>query len=77
MHLFDLHTPIVLPSEFNDDKFGESNYEKMISAIDLWIGKIINEIDLENTLIVLTADHGEYVPVIHHNNEIINFEGVK
>ena len=36
--------------------------------------EIINEIDLENTLIVLTADHGEYVPVIHHNNEIINFE---
>ncbi len=74
IHLFDLHTPIIPPSEFNNKQFGESNYEKMISAIDFWIGKIINKIDLENTLIVLTADHGEYVPVIHHNNKIINFE---
>ena len=74
IHLFDLHTPIILPSEFDDKQYGESNYEKMISAIDHWIGKIINKVDLENTLIILTADHGEYVPVIHHNNEIINFE---
>ena len=74
VHLFDLHTPIVLPDEYKDAKFGESNYEKMISAMDYWLGKIINEIDLEKTLIIITADHGEYVPVIRYNNELLNFE---
>jgi len=46
------------PSEINDSKFGKNNYERIISAQDKWIGKIIDQIDLKNTLIVFTSDHG-------------------
>ena len=46
------------PTEINDPKFGKNNYERIISAQDKWIGKIIDQIDLNNTLIVFTADHG-------------------
>ncbi|MDC0186958.1 sulfatase-like hydrolase/transferase [Candidatus Nitrosopelagicus sp.] len=46
------------PHEINDSKFGKNNYERIISAQDKWIGKIIEKIDLENTLVVFTADHG-------------------
>ena len=74
IHVFDLHSPITIPESFSDKKFGLSKYEKEISAIDYWIGKIIEKIDLKNTLIILTADHGEYIPVIEHNNKIINLE---
>jgi arylsulfatase A-like enzyme len=69
-----LHAPITIPKSFSDKKFGSSKYEKQISAIDFWIGKIIGKINLQNTLIILTADHGEYVPVIEYNNKIINLE---
>ena len=74
IHIFDLHTPITVPKSFSDKKFGSSKYEKQISAIDFWIGKIIGKINLQNTLIILTADHGEYVPIVEYNNKIINLE---
>ena len=33
-------------------------YERIISAQDKWIGQIIEQVNLENTLIILTSDHG-------------------
>jgi len=74
VHIFDLHTPVIVPPEFNNKNFGKSQYERMISAIDHWIGKILQEIDLDNTLIILTADHGEYIPIINKKEGEINLE---
>ena len=74
VHINDLHQPIIIPKDFHDDKFGKTDYEKMVSAIDFWIGKFLQEIDLENTLVVLTADHGEYVRSLKIDDKIINFE---
>lgn len=61
--LMDLHWPRVIPSSFNDKVFGDNEYEKAILVIDFWIGKFLKQIDFERTLVVLTADHGEYVPI--------------
>ena len=74
VHANDLHFPIKVPKKFCDDKFGNSNFEKQISAIDSWIGKIFNNINLKNTIFVITADHGTYIPSITIENEILNFE---
>ena len=74
IHLFDLHSPVVVPKEFDDGKFGKSNYEKQVSAIDSWIGSLLKFIDKKNTIIILTADHGEYIPVIQDGDNIINLE---
>ena len=47
----------------------------MVSAIDYWIGEIIKNVDLENTLVVLTADHGDYIPSYRTwYNETIDLE---
>ena len=64
IHLMDLHQEIAVPEMFDDIKFGETKYDRVVSAIDFWIGKIINKIDLENTLVVITSDHGDNIPVI-------------
>ena len=40
----------------------------MISGIDFWIGKILQKINLENTLVVLTSDHGNFLPVKSSND---------
>jgi len=63
IHLFDLHGKVTLDGtggfqKFNNEKFGKNNYEKVFSAMDEWIGKIISKINLENTLVIVTADHG-------------------
>lgn len=60
----DLHAPFYLPPEFNSEKFGKTRYDRMVSAIDFWIGKFLQKIDLEKTLVIISADHGDYIPVI-------------
>ena len=46
----------------------------MVSAIDVWIGRILEKIDLNKTLVVLTADHGEYVPDKTNDEQEIQYE---
>ncbi len=67
IHLLDLH-PLregKIPKgleKFTDEKFGKNNYSKTVSSIDEVLGKIINQIDLSKTTIILTSDHGERIP---------------
>jgi arylsulfatase A-like enzyme len=73
-HLLDLHSPVSPPKEFDNEKFGLSKYERMVSAIDFWIGKFLEKIEIKNTLVIVTADHGEYIPLLKIGDEIISFE---
>ncbi len=68
LHLLDLHGSATFqlsdgPKKYENKKYGSNQYERMVSAMDEWIGKIIDKINLENTLIVITSDHGSEVGV--------------
>ena len=67
----DLHNLFALPEEYNDEKYGKNNYEKMLSFIDFWLGKFLQNIDLKNTLIVISSDHGSYIPLTQTNPDEI------
>ena len=63
LHLYDLYTPIDYETqtdvkELNDNSFGNTTYERMFSAIDIWIGKILKTIDTKKTIVIITSDHG-------------------
>ena len=72
VHIMDLHRSVnfALPDDFKDEKFGTNEYEKMVSGIDYWIGKILEKIDLTKTLIVITSDHGDFIPISGIDHEI-------
>jgi len=74
LHINDIHFPIVPPIEFDDKKFGSSKYERMISSIDHWIGKFLENIDLKKTLMIITADHGQYIPHVKSGDKFITLE---
>ena len=74
LHIFDLHTPVIVPKNFDKKEFGDSQYEKMVSAIDSWLGTLLEIIDKTNTIVILTADHGEYIPIINKNNVPVSLE---
>ena len=65
-HILDLHPlregrkPIGI-EDFDNEKFGSSLFERTVSSIDFWLGKIFEHID-NNNVIILTADHGERIP---------------
>ena len=52
---------------------GSTNYEKMISSIDEWIGKFLNQINMEETIVIITSDHGDYLSSLTKDKNL-NFE---
>ena len=66
-HIFDIH-PLregIKPTgieDFDNEKNGSSIYARTVSSIDFQLGKILELVDLENTILILTADHGERIP---------------
>ena len=73
-HIDNMHFPIKKPKGFEDEKFGSNNYEKQVSAIDAWIGKILKKIDLEKTLVVIMGDHGSYIQSLKNKSLEIDFQ---
>ena len=65
VHLYDLYvgTSFEIPEGesqeiLTEKKFGVNKYERVLSAMDEWIGKIIGSINKENTFLILSGDHG-------------------
>jgi arylsulfatase A-like enzyme len=62
VHVLGLHRPIRVP---NFEKMSISDrYDRMMEIIDSWLAQILDTVDLKNTLIIITSDHGDYIPVI-------------
>ena len=63
LHLYDLYVGTVFDidhgrsKELSNKKYGDNKYDRILSAMDVWIGKILDNVDLNNTLVILTADH--------------------
>ena len=74
VHLEDLHIPCIVPKNLEHLKLTE-RYDQNISEIDLFIGEIIEKIDTNETLIVITADHGEYISPV--DGPLKEIEGTK
>jgi len=62
LHLYDLYVTFVTEydkSDFlEDERFGKNKYERILSNLDLFFGKLFDEIDFKNTILVMFADHG-------------------
>ena len=69
-----MHLPNWPSKEFDKNEFGVNRYERVVSQVDYWLGKILNSIDKENTIVILTADHGDFVHCIKVEDKIVNFE---
>jgi len=76
VHLMDIRPPYSLPPEFDHDEYGETKYDRMLSYIDSWLGKFFKKIDLDNTIFILTADHGDYISVVDEDLNEIKIPGI-
>jgi len=67
IHLVDVHgtgKTVKVPKQFDHEKFGEIKYDRLLSTIDFWIKNIFKQISMEETLVIITSDHGEYLETI-------------
>ena len=74
LHAMDLHQPITVSKNFDDTKYGDTSYDRKLSEIDHYVGKIIQEIDMKNTIFVITSDHGDYIKSVKTLNTKLNFD---
>jgi len=74
IHITDLHEPIIIPKQFDKLEYGSNQYERQIFAIDHKIGKLIDNVDLQKTQLIVTADHGSYLKNMTVDGKNINFE---
>ena len=70
IHIEDLHRPIRIP-DFEKVSIN-TRYDRMMEIIDSWLSKILDIIDIEKTLLVITADHGDYIPVVDDTPKELN-----
>ena len=63
LHMSNVTRTMEIPKRFDSKEFGENKFERSISLVDYWLGKFLEKIDLESTLLIITADHGDYVPM--------------
>ena len=61
LHLWAVHQPRTVPPSYDRKRYGDTLYERSVSALDQKLGEII-EAAGDDTMVVLTGDHGEYVP---------------
>lgn len=59
LHLRELHVPRYLSKRFHRPEFGHTRYERALSSLDHEVGKILDRVDPDHTLVVVLGDHGE------------------
>jgi arylsulfatase A-like enzyme len=63
LHLWELHYPIYLPENIEMKyKLSPYKYDKALSCLDHQLFSILKNLDLDETTIIYTADHGEQLP---------------
>lgn len=58
VHFWEAHVPFQVQPGFDSPEFGAQPYDRAISGLDAFIGKILAQIN-DDTLVILTGDHGE------------------
>ena len=63
IHIMDIRKPFPVPKEFDKEEFGETKYDRLVSYVDMWLGRFLAQVNLQNTIVVISSDHGEYIPI--------------
>ncbi|MCC7105404.1 MAG: sulfatase-like hydrolase/transferase [Chloroflexi bacterium] len=59
LHVWELHWPRRASRRFNRPAFGKSLYQRSMAYTDHLLGELFEQLDPDNTVVVLTGDHGE------------------
>jgi arylsulfatase A-like enzyme len=65
LHLWEIHTPVTVPPEYDNQKYGKSPYARGLSALDGRLEQFVKETP-KNTTVVLHGDHGESISWREH-----------
>ena len=61
VHLWEVHYPRRAIGRYNRSAYGELLYDRAVSSLDNQLGRLLDAVP-DDTVVVLTSDHGEYLP---------------
>jgi arylsulfatase A-like enzyme len=74
VHLWEVHYPRRVTQGFNGSAYGEILYDRAVSSLDNQLGRILAAVP-DDTLVVFTADHGEYLSRSRKNEWVTRLKG--
>ena len=74
LHSYDMHFPIKLAEKFDQEKYGKTKYDRVMASIDHWLGRILDSVNLDDTLLIITADHGTHINELLIDDESLDIE---
>lgn len=60
LHLWEVHMPRQVLPQFDAEQYGLTKYDRAISSVDHRLSELLAVLD-ENTMVVVTGDHGEKI----------------
>lgn len=61
VHFPEVHLPREVARGLDSAEYGRNRYERSLSTVDATIGRLLEYVDLDETAVVFTADHGESI----------------
>lgn len=74
LHLWGVHRPRQVSPQFDKPEYGRTQYDRAISSYDARLRDLLDAIDLDNTLVMVTGDHGEKIPESGLENQVEFFK---
>jgi arylsulfatase A-like enzyme len=74
VHLWEVHYPRRITRPYNRSRHGELLYDRAVSSLDNQLGRLLDRVP-DDTLVVLTADHGEYLPQSRRDELVTRLKG--
>jgi arylsulfatase A-like enzyme len=72
VHFWEAHVPFQVPAGFDSPAFGAGPYDRAISGLDDFIGRILARIG-NDTLVILTGDHGECIDEVPPPDSLLTY----
>ena len=74
LHLWGVHRPRQVLPEFDKPEFGATEYDRAISSYDARLRELLEVIDEDETVVLVTGDHGEKIPESNLENRVEFFK---
>jgi arylsulfatase A-like enzyme len=73
-HLWEVHYPRRIARQYNRPRYGELAYDRAVSSLDEQLGRLLAVVP-GDTVVVLTSDHGEYLPHSRRDELVTRLKG--
>lgn len=74
LHLWGVHRPRQILPGYDTPEYGRTQYDRAISSYDARLRDLFDAIDFDNTVVLLTGDHGEKIPENNLENKVESFK---